>query len=415
MVRLLTAALIAALLVASPAPAAAESKIAPPAAPKGWTPIDGLRLGNWLPCLPLYEPTDCIESIHVRIKEGDDWTEMPWRPNPQFDVRLARQTWFRVTGSNGEPLDNSVMWTDQDLAFSETYIGSPEPGHYLLPEGSTGSSGSPEIAIRVHQMSGVFQVIVGVRNSLPTDADVRVTLRSENLAQHVRWISSSTKDPRLLVQAQGVVVIEATTAISPWVGQGTCESGNSSRPTFMANNVVVNLFLTPKLDPGERAGEVFVGTNGWWCFGGIEFDRAAGQLVVKVGTTHYDDDGRVIDGWFEAKIAGRIARAWWGVDPRQAAGYAKVEVSYPDGTTRIATTTAVYVAERDWIDLRSYGFTYSTPALRITMAPPPIEKPAVKGPKVVKKQKLKKVTCVKGKTRKTFTATTCPTGWRRLP
>jgi hypothetical protein len=128
----------------------------------------------------------------------------------------------------------------------------------------------------------------------------------------------------------------------------------------------------------------------------------------------------------ELKVKGNRAREWWGIDPAIAAGYAKVEVSYPDGTKKVATVTAKYDSKNDWINLLAYGFTYSMPQLAISFKPPAEANkvvPAAEANKIVPVAEAKKlapakkmtITCVKGKTTKKVSAVkpTCPAGYKK--
>ena len=138
----------------------------------------------------------------------------------------------------------------------------------------------------------------------------------------------------------------------------------------------------------------------------------------------------------ELKVKGNRAREWWGIDPAIAAGYAKVEVSYQDGTKKTATVSSIYDAKNDWINLRAYGFTYSSPQLAVSFkgpaqevkqpvptptptvtATPTIEIAAPVATQTAKPALAKKttITCVKGKLTKKVTAVkpTCPKGYKK--
>jgi hypothetical protein len=116
------------------------------------------------------------------------------------------------------------------------------------------------------------------------------------------------------------------------------------------------------------------------------------------------------------KIKGRLARQWWGISPQEATGYAKVEVTYTDGTSKTATVSATYIPDKDWIDLRAYGFTYSSPALKISMAKPEEAKPTAQPTPtktVTKPTSSKKLTCIKGTTIKKVSTKSCPKGFKK--
>jgi hypothetical protein len=155
----------------------------------------------------------------------------------------------------------------------------------------------------------------------------------------------------------------------------------------------------------------------------MAWDPKERQLVVNVAAPHYYPDGTLVDGWLELKIKGRLARQWWGISPQEATGYAKVEVTYTDGTSKTATVSANYIADKDWIDLRAYGFTYSSPALKISMkkpetpqptaSPTPSATPTPVATTTTSKTSAKKITCVKGTTIKKVSTKTCPKGFKK--
>ncbi|MFM1797691.1 MAG: hypothetical protein RL733_1472, partial [Actinomycetota bacterium] len=151
-----------------------------------------------------------------------------------------------------------------------------------------------------------------------------------------------------------------------------------------------------------------LGTNGWWCLSDFRFDKESKQIIVKVGNVHFDELGNEIQGWMELKVKGSRAREWWGINPAIAAGYAKVEVSYQDGSRKVATVSAKYEPKKDWINLRAYGFTYSTPQLAISFKPP------AQAGKTAPSKKMT-ITCAKGKTIKTVTSLNpkCPAGYKK--
>lgn len=394
-VRRLLAAVVCVFLcfMLGSAPANA-AEIPPPPAPRGWTPFPDIRLGQWLPCIEQFDATnDCIAGVAIRRVGESTWKELSFAPDPNFSLDTAKQSWGGGTGAPAD-FDNYA-----DFAFPA--------GAWILPDGFVNKVGSKRITVGVSYMANTLHSKIGETygsdvGELPDDAEVQLRLTSKNVQKYVTWVKANTKDPKVYYPNTQTLIFEATPSLSPWLAiDKKCEAGNSETARSMQNTVVININLTNR-SRNEKPSEVVASSNGWWCMGGIQFDKKSGFLVAEVGTSHFDDKGNVIDGWLEAKISGRIAREWWGVDPATAVGYAKVEVTYPDGTTKTATTTARYIKERDWIDLRSYGFTFSTPQLRISMLSPKRVVP-----------KATKVSCVKGKSTKVVTGTKCPAGWKK--
>jgi hypothetical protein len=159
-------------------------------------------------------------------------------------------------------------------------------------------------------------------------------------------------------------------------------------------------------------GDMIAGTNGWNCGGNMYWDSYEEALVMSVGAPHYDVDGSVVEGWYEGAIRGRYVTSRFGIKPSQAAGNARLEIVYADGQRKVATITAKYDSATDWLYLKGYGFTYSSPRLMVKF-----EKPAevvqVKPPAKVTVKKT--ITCVKGKISKKVTAVkpVCPTGYKK--
>ena len=87
---------------------------------------------------------------------------------------------------------------------------------------------------------------------------------------------------------------------------------------------------------------------------------------------------------------------------------AKVQISYQDGTSKLATVSSVYDPKNDWINLRAYGFTYSTPQLAISFKMPK------QTPKIVEPKKAT-ITCMKGKSSKKVSGIKpkCPSGYKK--
>ena len=377
-----------------------------------------VRLGQWLPCKPEWSMNDCIESVTVYDKENKNLGALTFIQEPNFDPFEIKQTWTKA-----ETPDKT------ELIEAYSFFEAPgfPAGNWKLPAGVKLSDGTDLIGVSVARMLNAVQVNVspmGIEKgvSLPVGYFFETTIKSKNLKRYTRWITSNGKDPSVIVTADDTVVFKgvASRFPVPSVTQG-CNGlygGNEEKAgsdaAFIAVNAVTN--LTSENGTGQPA-EVVMGTNGWWCFNGMNWDAKERQLVVNVAAPHYYPDGTVVDGWLELKIKGRLAREWWGVSPQEATGYAKVEVIYTDGTTKTATVTANYIADKDWIDLRAYGFTYSSPAIKVSLQKPVTEtKPVTEiNPTTVttKPAAAKKITCVKGTKIKKVSTKTCPKGFKK--
>jgi hypothetical protein len=382
-----------------------------------------VRLGQWLPCKPEWSMNDCIQGVKVYDKDGQPLGSLTFEKEPGFDPFQNKQQWAKAETPEKKLVDN----------YADFYSDGPiwTQGWWKLPETVKLSDGKDQVSVGVARMSGAIQVNISPRGlgdgvSLPLGLFFETTLKSKNLKKYTRWITSNGKDPSVVIGSDDTIIITGVTSRFPVpdskLGCNPLYGGNEVKARADAAFIAVNMstWLASE-NATTQAADVVMGTNGWWCMNGVEWDSKERQLVVNVAAPHFYPDGTVVDGWLELKIRGRLAREWWGIAPLDATGYAKVEVVYKDGTSKTATVSAKYITEKDWIDLRAYGFTFSSPAVKISMgkpapaaSPTPTPTSASAPATVISKPVVsKKITCVKGKTVKTVSAKTCPTGYKK--
>ena len=144
------------------------------------------------------------------------------------------------------------------------------------------------------------------------------------------------------------------------------------------------------------------------------FDGA--WLNYQVGGLHFQADGKTPNlGTYDLLIRSATARCLYNFT--EAPLSASVSVTYADGgEQKISTTT---LTERDgWLHLGAYGFTFSSPVLRVKLSgvPKTLSKtPDTSAKKSATPSKNYTITCVKGKITKKVIAPkpNCPTGWKK--
>ena len=381
-----------------------------PPEPSWWkqTGLTDVRYGMWAPCnTELGITNDCIQGINLYKLDNTPAGALTYQPLEGFDFSKAVQYWL-ITETPYGPIENS--------AYIKDLMGSAN--HWKLPEGITNTDGTNLINSYVHLMANRLQLnTTGYdqdKSSLPEGYFFEFIIKSTGMSKSAKWILSNVRDPQVSI-AGDLISLKGIPENSPSakLGDNVCESNLLSAKTTQRNIVIDLIFL----DAGNkttvtRPDDVILGTNGWWCLNDFRFDRETQQIVVKVGNAHFDEFGKEIQGWMELKVKGTRARDWWGINPAIAAGYAKVEISYQDGTSKVATVTSRYDAKNDWINLRAYGFTYSSPQLAISFKQPEAE--LSKRQKVIAPKKTT-ITCFKGKTSKKVTAVNpkCPSGYKK--
>jgi len=251
-----------------------------------------------------------------------------------------------------------------------------------------------------------------------------MTVKSKNLKGYVGGISSNGKDPAIdFIEKDGeqFLTVIANFAYIAWNSSGVpgefinvCEK-NEYKASDGGWGLWSSIFWSKQMnDPllAVNPGDMIAGTNGWNCGGNMYWDGNEQALVMSVGAPHYDIDGTVVDGWYEGAIRGRYITSRFGIKPQQAAGSARLEIVYADGERKVATISTKYDSATDWLYLKGYGFTYSSPKLMVKF-----ENPAevVKVKPVATVAVKKSITCTKGKATKKVTAIkpVCPKGYKK--
>jgi hypothetical protein len=131
-----------------------------------------------------------------------------------------------------------------------------------------------------------------------------------------------------------------------------------------------------------------------------------GSLDYKVASTHYEADGTtVFKGTYELIMSSALSRCIYKFTAAPIS--ATVSITSENGEANTATT--VINEKNGWLKLGAYGFTFSSPTVRVKLT----QEAAVPVKPVAMKKSS--ITCVKGKTSKKVTAVNpkCPTGYKK--
>jgi hypothetical protein len=138
-------------------------------------------------------------------------------------------------------------------------------------------------------------------------------------------------------------------------------------------------------------------------------------LDYKVASTHFEPDGTtVFKGSYELIMSSSVARCIYSFTSAPIS--ATVSITSENGQANAATT--VINEKNGWLTLGAYGFTFSSPTVRVQLtqeavAPTPSPSPTATTKPIATKKTT--ITCVKGKTVKKVTAVNpkCPTGYKK--
>jgi hypothetical protein len=131
-------------------------------------------------------------------------------------------------------------------------------------------------------------------------------------------------------------------------------------------------------------------------------------LDYKVASTHFEADGTtVFKGTYELIMSSSVARCIYKFTSAPIS--ATVSITSENGEANAATTI---VNEKDgWLKLGAYGFTFSSPTVRVKLA----QEKVIPKASVTVPAKKSTITCVKGKTSKKVIAVNpvCPKGYKK--
>lgn len=155
-----------------------------------------------------------------------------------------------------------------------------------------------------------------------------------------------------------------------------------------------------------------VTTNAMMYSGGPPaFNKEQGTLEYKVGSPHLTSKGEVFKGSYDLQVSSEVARCLYNFT--SAPIQASISIVNESGENSIATTV---VNEKDgWLRLAAYGFTFSSPIVKVTLTQEAQKQVDVPKATVTVPAKKTSITCVKGKTSKKITAMNpkCPTGYKK--
>ena len=177
---------------------------------------------------------------------------------------------------------------------------------------------------------------------------------------------------------------KASASPSQWKVRSLADSG-SSGSCFSSSTKLVGFVSTNSM--------VYLGTP-------PTFNSETQSLDYKVASPHYTSKNDVFKGTYDLLMASDVARCLYGFSA--APVKASIQIVNENGQNSVATTV---INEKDgWLKLGAYGFTFSSPTLKVKLTQ---DKAATK--------KKSTISCVKGKVTKKVTGISpkCPSGYKK--
>jgi hypothetical protein len=393
----------------------------------------------WVNCKSLEVKDNCIESVDILDDATQQWTpaveeKSPyWKPGIDLPLRENAPGKLKCGSGNASYADYcywfkgaAVDGTDQLLTAT---VGSLEevPGY-------------PRISLSLQAQNG----FVPKKSKIPANDNKWVTLKpgttfritviSDTGAQKAGIGLARMKNPSLEVKKglDGKYRLIASGNVQEvneykWFDntkQSPCNASGGNELIANYYNVEFAINIEPyyreyAVLQGTPPGGIFISQNGG-CESRVTVDPTTKMIQVVSTGTHFDVFGDLITGWVEASIRGDMIRKVFKLEPKSMSE-AIIEVTSSDGTPQTATYSTRYIPATDTVEIRGYGYHFSSITIRIKLQQPPAIAPktqsqisiAVVAP-VKASAKPVTISCVKGKVTKKISGTTpkCPAGYK---
>ncbi|MGA1416196.1 MAG: hypothetical protein ACO319_03955 [Candidatus Nanopelagicaceae bacterium] len=407
----------------------------------------------WVDCSLAFRSTDCVESVEFSDPASErkdangqlDYSSIVWKKtvpvlNPKF---VYKQTSYDMKSFSGgdtcEGIPPNPNTGKTMFLHDACYTASG-----LLPDGK-------DLVFRL-MISGsgpffsIYQwVDKGERRTwnredgweaqtVPDGSTWRITLRSNSIAKNTGTITSNMKNPLVtfgkgsdgtaLTYIQGTVFPNQWQCLAPGKSSESAndriefckhpESYAQTASTGFSIDLMPYVFQFEKLK-GYQPGGIFVsGPTGH--LGQVQYNQDEGAIVVPMSGPHFLFDRKTLNkGWMEVSIKGDVIRKAFNLEPSLAGQIARVEISYEEGKSDVATYNSRYLKDLDVFEIRAYNFGFSAPTVTLRMPPAKKNSSAAgtPGKQNSASSKTFTITCVKGKMKKTVTGKSpkCPKGY----
>lgn len=406
----------------------------------------------WVDCTLGFRSSDCIESVEY----ADPASE---RFDTEGRLDYASLIWKKATVTANskfkyrEKLD-TTSWKPEDFGrlCEGTFVGEWQPDACYTASGLLSDGSDLVFRLMTNGQGESFNIYQWVdkgvertwdredgwkASTVPDGSHWRITIKSNSVATNTGTLTANMKNPFVTVATGSDGVGRTTIQGTVYPNQYNCkvpgkpfvpgqdqskvcaerDSYAETASTGFAITLMPYIYQFEKLK-GFPAGGIFV-TGPTGSLGQVQYDQDQGQIIVPMFGPHFLFDQKTLNkGWMEVAIKGEVIRRAFNLEPSLAGQVAKVEISYAEGQSDIATYNSRYLKELDTFEIRAYNFGFSAPTLRLKM--PPAKKSSSassnnqsQGSSASSKKST--ITCVKGKLVKKVSGVrpACPKGYRK--
>jgi hypothetical protein len=373
-----------ALLVGAPVQAAPEERKVP--IPRALDRDEPIRMELTL-CKDDTD-LDCIESLGLVTRQGFVAGEIVSR-RPPISMGPIQGGGRESGPTTGQVLYRSETWripgmkTESGLDTLDPFIALTTPGlRWYAADQSIEYDVAAQLEFEVSTSRSVLLDTAipcdtpdgrcGRPEHMDPDQTFRAIVRTSWFAP--AWARSHLGNTVLRVEAikggGSRITVQGKALNSPgFLFGGGRDQDLHRRDSFDYNDYRWTVYMMDANDPNfpERCSDFgfpLVSGNQWGS-GTPMWNPRTQEMSLEMSAPHYDGDGKVFRGTYEAFIPSRYAQCLWKTDPKRLASQLTVEVTAEDGQESAATKS---IAFRDGgVRIVARNFTFSSP--KITVRP----------------------------------------------
>ena len=340
----------------------------------------------WVNCKSLAVKDNCIELVEMLDDASGEWIPAReekneyWKPGVDLPIR-----------EGGEKLKcglGNSSYTDYCYWFKGAAVDGTDQMMTPTITSVEEQPGFPRIKLSLQAQNGV----VPKRSKIPSNdhrwvalkpgTTFRLTVIADKAAENAGIAFAWMKNPSLTVEkgSDGKRRIIASGTVQEvnqyyWADRtktNPCSEEGGNKLVANSYNVEFSINVDPyngkyAVLQGTPPGGIFITQNGG-CDYGVTVDPKTRMIRVISTGTHYDIWGDVLIGWVEASIRGDTIRKVFDLEPKTM-NEAIIEVIASDGSAKPATYLTRYLPAKDIVEIRAFGYEFSTNEIRIKFQP----------------------------------------------
>jgi hypothetical protein len=387
----------------------------------------GLHGWNYLEQCATSTDSDCIDSVAFSMPGHDYGVVAPTGTGGDKGVNIFYT--YKLDGYNGPDGTDTIR--------IESRIENGNVVRTLI--GGVGNS-EPNPRPSICDTNPAANAVCKVLGDIDPNLVITVTLRLKTVNPGITQGTIDKANIAITPESYGHRVVVSAQALRymgyiRWAGMPNIDQTTASHGDFISHVWNFYIYDTSMGPFGgcNSAGSAFVGANAENS-GFPTFNKSDKTLQMKTSSSHFEPDGATaFKGQYFARLSAALVKCVWGLDVSTASTKAEIQIVSNGSDNSVASVISNY--QDGWLKIDARNYEYSSPTIKVKLTqdkPAPVATPTpavtpipvaseiptpapLPAPKISAVVKKSTITCIKGKSIKSFTAIkpTCPAGYTK--